>query len=475
MFRKPSALLLLAGVILFGNLAARAQEPVRLSKQDALKMALQYNTDILNSELDLKMAQKKIWETTASGLPHIDAKGSYTHTFKVPTMSFGGGTELSNTEVPFDATTMTGTMSKLTLQSGETIYLNALKGAEIELGLPNSTNFDFTLSQLIFSGSYIVGLQASKVYYGFTKQNAEKAKLDVIETVINTYNMIQLAEESKKILSQNLENINKTLYEISEMNKQGFLEKTDVDQLELTGNTVRNAINQVESNLELGYRLLKIQLGMEDVAKVELIDLVEPDDLLTKSSLTLISEPFNIEQNVDYKLIQTSEKSAKLQLNLAKSSFLPTISGYYNHTEKLKKPAFDFAPKDLVGINLSLPLFSSGERLAVVSQRKMALEKAQNTRKFVSSSLMMQATQYQSDLRLKLERYQNQLKSKQLSDDIYQRTLEKYKQGVASSMDLMTSQNQYLTNLTNYYQSIYDLQSSKSKLEKLYNINQDTK
>jgi outer membrane protein TolC len=85
---------------------------------------------------------------------------------------------------------------------------------------------------------------------------------------------------------------------------------------------------------------------------------------------------------------------------------------------------------------------------------------------------MMQATQYQNDLKLKLEKYQNQKKSLELSDDIYQRTLEKYKQGMASSMDLMNSQNQYLTNLTNYYQSIFDLESSKTKLEKLFNINQ---
>ncbi len=475
MFKKPSALFLMAGIFLLANFAVSGQDVLKLSKHDALKMALQYNTDILNSDLDLKMAQKKIWETTASGLPHVDVKGTYTHTFKVPTMSFGGGTELSDKEVPFDPVSMTGTMSKLKLQSGETIYLNALQGEKIELGVPNSTNFDFTVSQLIFSGSYIVGLQASKVYFGYTKQNAEKTKLDVIETVINTYNMLQIAEESKKILSLNLENINKTLYEISEMNKQGFLEKTDVDQLELTGNTVRNAINQIESNLELGYRLLKIQIGLDDAAKVELTDTVETDDLLTKSSLTLINESFNIGQNVDYQLINTSETSAKLQLNLAKAAYLPTISGYYNHTEKLKQPAFDFAPKDIVGVNLSIPIFSSGERSSIVSQRKMALEKAQNTKKFVSSSLMMQATQYQSDLKLKLEKYQIQLKNKLLSDDIYQRTLEKYKQGVASSMDLMNSQNQYLTNLTSYYQSIYDLQSAKSKLEKLYNINQDTK
>ena len=471
MFRKHKQILLLIVAFLAGTFLSSAQEPVKLSLQDAVKMALQNNTNILNSDLDLKMAQKKVWETVASGLPQISASGAYQHIFKVPTLSFGGKTVLSNTEVPWDPTTQSGTMSSVKLLSGESIYLNSEAGTPIELGVKSNTTFDFSLSQLIFSGSYIVGLQATKVYYGLTKQNAEKAKLDVIETVTNTYNMIQLAEESRKILSQNLENINKTLYEITEMNKQGFVEQTDVDQLELTGNTVRNAMNQIDSNLDMGYRLMKIQLGMEDAVKIELSDLLESGESLTSSSAKLFAESFNISQNVDYQLIQTSEKAAKLELDLAKASFLPTISGFYQHTEKLKAPAFDFTPKDVVGVNLSMPIFSSGQRLSVVSQKRMALEKAKNTSQYVSSSLAMQSSQYQNDLKLKLEKYQNQKKSKELSDEIYQRTLEKYKQGMASSMDLMTSQNQYLTNLTNYYQSIYDLQGSRSKLEKLFNIN----
>ncbi|MBA4407923.1 MAG: hypothetical protein C0397_00690 [Odoribacter sp.] len=474
MFRKHNQILLLAIMVLCGTMTAIAQEPVKLSLQDALILASKNNTNILNSDLDLKIAQKKVWGTISSGLPQISGKGSYSHIFKVPTLSFGGKTILSNTEVPWDPTTQSGTLSSLTLSNGENIYLNSEEGTPIELGLKNNTTFDLTLSQLIFSGSYIVGLQATKVYYGLTKQTAEKTRLDVIETVTNTYTMIQLAEESRKILSQNLENIDKTLYEISEMNKQGFLEKTDVDQLELTGNTVRNAMNQIDSNLEMAYRLLKIQLGMEDSQKIVLTDALEQGESLTKSSLQLITETFDINQSVDYQLIQTSEKAAKLDLDLAKSSFLPTIAGFYNHTEKLKAPAFDFAPKDLIGVNLSLPIFSSGQRSSVVSQKRMALEKAKNTKQLVSSSLTMQASQYQSDVKLKLERFQNQKKSKELSDEIYQRTLEKYKQGIASSMDLMTSQNQYLTNLTNYYQSIYDLQGSKSKLEKLFNISQDS-
>ncbi len=473
MFRKQTQFYLLAVMLFFGTFISNAQETVKLTLQDALIMASKNNTNILNSDLDLKIAQKKVWETIANGLPQISGKGSYSHIFKVPTLSFGGRTVLSNEEVPWDPTTQSGTMSSLELMSGESIFLNSEAGTPIELGLKNNTTFDLTLSQLIFSGSYIVGLQATKVYYGLTQQTAEKTRLEVIETVTNTYTMIQMAEESKNILSQNLENINKTLYEITEMNKQGFLEKTDVDQLEVTANTIRNAMNQIESNLNMAYRLLKIQLGMEDLQKIELADALESGESLTKSSLELMTETFNIEQNVDYQLIQTSEKAAKLDLDLAKSNFLPTIAGFYNHTEKLKAPAFDFAPKDMIGINLSLPIFSSGQRMSVLSQKRLALEKAKNTRSLVSSSLMMQASQYQSDLKLKMEHFQNQKKSKELSDVIYQRTLEKYKQGMASSMDLMTSQNQYLSNLTNYYQSIYEVIGAKSKLGKLFNINQD--
>jgi outer membrane protein len=473
MIRKQNRILLLVAMILSGTLISFSQKVENLSLDEAIKKALKNNTNIINSKLDLKIAQKKIWEITAMGLPHIDAKSAYQHLFLVPTINFPG-TQLSNNKVPIDPNTGIGTISSLQLSSGENIYLNNVAGNPIELGVKDNITADITVSQLIFSGSYIVGLQATKVYYNLSKQNDEKTKLDVVETVVNTYHMLQLAEESRNILVQNLGNINKTLDEIKEMNKQGFLEATDVDQLEVTANSVRNLMNQIDSNLDLGYRLMKIQLGMTDSTEIQLSDEMESGESLTNSSLQLISEQFNIQNSVDYQLIKSSEKAALLDLRLSQSKFLPTISGFYNHNEQLKKSSFNFAPHDLVGLNLSLPIFSSGERMAAVSQKRFALEKAKNTREFVSKSIYMQASQFQNDVKLKMERYLNQKKSKELSDVIYQRTMEKYKQGVASSMDLMNSQNQYLTNLTSYYQGIYDLQVAKSKLEKLLNINQVT-
>jgi len=473
MFRNKRQKLLMVAMIVGGTFLSMAQESQKLSLEKSIKMALQNNTNILNSKLDLKAAQNKIWEITAMGLPHIDVKSSYQHLFIIPELNFPG-TKLSKTKVPYDSSTGTGTTSEIQLNSGENIYLNLIAGDPIPLGVKNNISTDFTVSQLIFSGSYIVGLQARRAYINLAKQNDEKTKLEVIETVVNTYHMLQLAEESRKVLAQNLDNITKTLSEITEMNKQGFVEMTDVDQLEVTSNTIRNALNQIDSNLNVGYRLLKIQLGVEDSVKIDLSDPMESDESLINSSMQLINEKFNIDQNTDYLLVKTSEQFTKLDMKVSQSGFLPTLSGFYNHNIQSNAASFNFVPKDLIGINLTLPIFSSGERLAVVAQKRVAYEKAQNTSRLISKSLSMQASQYQNDVKLKLERYLNQKKSNVLSDTIYQRTIEKYKLGMSSSIDLMNVQNQYLTNLSSYYQSIYDLQESKSKLEKLFNINPDT-
>lgn len=447
MLIKNRQLILMIVLLLWGVKTVRAQDTLRLSLMEARRMALEKNTMIRNSEIDMRSAEKKIWEITATGLPHVDGKAAYSFIPTVPTLPasiFGGS------------------------NSGGGSSDNQV----IALGVKNSITYDLTVSQLIFNGSYFVGLQAAKEYHNFSKNNLEKTVLDINETVINTYNMILVAEESRKILNQNLLNIGKTLYEITEMNKQGFLEKTDVDQLEVTANTIRNALNQIASNLDMAYRLLKIQLGIEEKVNIALTDVIGTSEFLNASTLKLLDQPFNLDQNIDYKILTSSETLAKLDYKREMTNSLPTITGFYNHEEKWNRPSFDFAPKNVFGINLALPIFSSGQRSAAVFQKRLTLDKATNTKLYVANSTLMQATQYHNDLRLKLDKYQIQKKSKELSDEIYQRTLEKYKQGISSSMDLLTTQNQFLNNLTNYYQSIYDLEGAKSKLEKLYNINQ---
>jgi outer membrane protein TolC len=225
--------------------------------------------------------------------------------------------------------------------------------------------------------------------------------------------------------------------------------------------------------LDIGYRLFRIILGLDINVSVKLTDTLEANSPLPATFAPLMSQSFNIEKNIDYRLINSATALSKLEYQNALAAYLPIISGFWNHTEKAKKPSFDFSMKDLLGVNLSFPIFSSGQRMATVSQKKLAIEKMNNTKKLVFNNLMLQADQTQTDLKLKYEKFEIQKKSLTLSDQIYQRTLEKYKNGVSTSMDLTNTQNQYLTSLTSYYQSIYDLATAKSKLEKLFNINQE--
>jgi len=438
MFRKQKQIFILLAMFVGGTLGLAAQEPLQLSLEEAVKMAHEKNTNVLNSKLDLQISERKIKETLAIGLPHLSLKSAYTFLPVVPTIVFGDDPN----------------------------------AAPIELGVKHNLTTDLTASQLIFNGSYIVGLQATKVLNNLAIQTDEKTLLDVNESVINTYQMIQLSEESRKILKQNLDNVLKTQFEISEMYKQGFMEKTDVDQLEVTANVLRNTINQVESNLDMAYRLLKIQIGIDESVPLSASDSTESYEALILQSNQLIAEQFVLTNNVDYKLVETSKKLAELNVKNEKSTYLPVITGFYNRTHKLNSPAFDFTPKDMFGVNLNLPIFASGQRKFLIDQKELEVEKRENTRLFVSSSLIMQANQFKSDVAIKAEKYKNQKMSKELTDDIYQRTLEKYRQGMVTSLDLANTQNQYLSNLTNYYQFMFDLQGAITKLEKLYNINQ---
>ncbi len=442
MFLKKFQIILLILITLGSVKTGNAQDTLRLSLNEALKIAQANNLTIRNSQLDLRSAQKKIWETMAIGLPHVDGTAKYQFTPTVPTLP------ASN----FDP--------------------KAASDAVIELGVKQNIVYDLTVSQLIFNGAYLIGLKASKVYYNLSEESLEKSILEINESVTNTYFMILVGEESRKVLKANLENVNKTSSDVKEMYKQGFVEKTDVDQLDLTSNTIVNAISQIDNNLEMGIRLLKIHLGLEENKGIVLTDPLMMEEAQVTSLIALAREPFVLEKSVDYKLLFTNELLAKYDLKREITNYFPTINAFYNHQEKWKTPIFDFAPKNVFGINLSLPIFSSGQRMAAVSQKRLTFEKATNNKLYVGNTLLMQSAQYQNDLRTKLEKFQIQKKSKELSDNIYQRTLEKYKQGISSSMELMTIQNQYLNNLTNYYQGIYDVVGARTKLEKLFNINQ---
>jgi outer membrane protein TolC len=455
---------ILFSVVLAGS-GLHAQEkgsgPTSLSLKQAVEYAVQNSVSTRNATIDLELAKKKIWETTAIGLPQLSAQANYQHLFTVPELSLGGITFL-DTELPDGTPITAGDISN------GNVFLGFEPSAPIQLGVKDNTTLDLTLTQLVFSGEYLVGLQASRVYYQMADQSQQKAVIDLKETVANTYSMVLMLQETHDKLQKSLNNVNITLNEMREMLKQGLIENTDVDQLELTSLNISSTVNAIERQVTTATNLLKFQMGMPFETQVQLTD--ELETIASASNLERISGArFDLNRNIDFQILSTQEKLSELSLKREKSTYLPNLAAVYRHSEKVNQPAFDFTPKDVFQLSLNLPVFSSGQRMVKVQQRKLELEKVTNTKANVSQGLMLEFETSRNNLQTAYDDYLNNKRNIELTNRIYEKTLIKYKEGLSSSMDLTNAQNQYLTAQTNYYKAVYSLIQAKNKLDKLNN------
>lgn len=422
---------------------------LRFSLKEAQEYAVKFSTDTRNSRIDVAMAQKKIWETTASGLPQLNATLSYRDNLKIPT------TLIPAKFLDPDAT------------EGEFIGL--------KFGTQHNATFDVTATQLVFNGSYIVALRAAKVYLQLAKNQQEKKEIDIRETVANTYHLILLAEKNRQILLSSLDNLRQTWRETDAMHQVGFTEATAVDQLQLAVSDLENTLATTGRQIETAYRLLKLQMGLEQDRPVTLSDTLA--SILAGMAIELPPlQGFDFSRSIDFRVLDTQERSMALLLKREKAEYLPTVTAFLSLSQSAMRNRFDFFskgeqwfPASILGLNLSLPLFTSGLRPARVAQARLELEKAQNLKKQVADALKMAMGQARSDFSAALEREKNTAQMVILAQRIYDNTRSKFNQGLVTTMELTQSHNQYLSAESSHSQAVVQLLDARIRLDKALN------
>ncbi len=427
-------------LIFFSISIIQAQNSKSFTLTEAIEYASKNNPTIKNAKIDIEKAKKKIWETTAIGLPQANLKMG----FVTPTYGI--------------------------LQPDNKTVLMEYDEIPIKLGVPNSTQIDASISQLLFNGAYFVGLQATKTFKQLSEQNLEMSLNDLTMDITNSYYLVLVMEENKRILKQNMTNIDTTLFELQAMFKEGFIEDTDVDQIEYTATMIKNAYNTIERQTEIAYNLLKFQMGMELTEEIELTD--ELTSVVEQIALeSLIGGETDITNNTTYKMVQTQETLQELNLKREKTSFLPTVVAFYNHQEKTNRADFDFTMPDMIGVNVDIPVFSSWQRMSKVKQAELELVKTRNLKEQAIAGIKLQIQQAQLTLESAYKSYLNETRNLELTKKIYNKTLLKYKEGISSSMELTQANTQYLTAQSNYFTAVNQLLQAKSKLDNLLNRN----
>jgi outer membrane protein TolC len=439
-------------LLLYLSLPVSAQqqanaEPMKFSLNEAKQYAMQNSPILLNSARDVEIAKKKIWETTATGLPQAELTGSYSYSPKLAGLTdlFTGGDTSGGGGSPF--------------------------GFEINPDdLKKSFFMDVQVSQLIFSGQYIVGLQASKAYANMSKLAESKSKVDLVETISNVYFEALVNRSTKRTLDSTLAVVEKTYHQTEQLYKTGFAESTDVDQLKIQILNIKSSLTFQMRRIEFTEKLLKYHMGLSIDQEIELTD--DINGLIQLMELeTATIDSLRINDNIDYQLLTTTEKLSKLNLKLQKSNFLPTVAGFYNRHEDFDNNFFNDQSPDMVGLSLRFTILSSGQRLSQVGQAKLEYMKAQTNTKMFSEMLLIQYETMLASYLSARDVFNMQKENRDLSYRVYLKSITKFQEGVGSSLDMNQAQSQYFTAESNYYGALMTLVTTRSNLENLLSKN----
>ena len=424
------------------------EAPTQFSLQQAIEFALINNRNSINAQFDIEAAKAQKWETTASGLPQINASVDYQNFLKqqvqvLPAEFFGG-------------------------QAGEF--------TEVIFGTKQNMNATATLSQQIFDGSYIVGLQSAKVFLDISKNAKTKTDLEVRKGVINAYGNVLLAEESVEILERNLEVLQKNLDETTKIFENGLAEEESVEQLKITLSGIKSQLSNATRMSTLAHQMLNMTLGLEINNPTVLTDDLER---LTQDhiSLGLLLTEVPIEQTIDYKIAENDKVSKELMLKLEKSKALPTLNAFINGGYSAFTDEFTFLDKDqkwfgssLFGASLYIPIFSSGMRSAATQRARINLEKAEIDLIDKEENIKFEIASAKSDYQFAIEDYQNKKENLMLAERIEEKNETKFFEGISSSFDLRQAQTQLYAAQKDFLKAMLDVINAKAELETALNV-----
>ena len=411
--------------------------------ENAVDYALENNRVSKNAKSDLEIANAKKWETIATGLPQINAFIDYNNNLKqpvslVPAEFFGG---------------------------------NPGEFAELSFGTKQTIDGSVTLSQLLFDGSYMIGLASIKLYMDIAEKAKIKTDQEVKKATISAYGNALISQERVKILNKNLKNVKNNLDEIKKIYQNGFTELENVEQLTISYKSLKNSLDYAIKIEKTTLNLFKLIIGYDIEKEIALLDNLS--GLTLKSfDLNKSSENFEIEKNIDYQLSLNNKKSQQTLLRLEQAKALPTLrafikGGYDGNNDSFKffKPNQKWYGYSFVGVSMSVPIFSSLRKSAKTQQAKIEFEKSVIDYSESKKRILIELENAESEYQYALNSYNNAIENLKLAEKIERKNQIKFLEGLISGLELRQAQIQLYSIQNELLQSMLEVINKKTTLE----------
>lgn len=434
--------MLLAALIYFVPLHAQTG----YSLKEAVDYAIKHNLNVKNAQLDAVSAEARIGEIRASGLPQVSATASLTNNIIIPRFFLPAST--FDPTAPADA-----------------------PPSAVEFGIPWQGSAAANLNQLIFNGSYFIGLKAAATYRELAQKTTTSSKVSVAEAVTKAYYSAQVAEERAKLLDLNIARVDSSMRETKALNQSGFVELLDVNRLEVQINNLQTERQKVQNLIELSYALLRFQMGMpanEPITLTDDINAINVDELRSASEGMAV----NYDSRIEYSLLNTQEKLAFLDLRNVRAGYLPSVSASLGYGYNVGADAFsqvftnNWYNNMVLAVNLNIPIFDGFQKKYQINQKKIAIDKVKNNQNLLKQSIDLENNQAGINIKNAFATLETQKRNLILAEEIVRVSKIKYKEGVGSNIEVINAESSLKEAQTNYFTALYDLMIAKVDLSK---------
>ena len=416
------------------------------SLSEAVNYAMTHNYTVRNAALDIEAAENLKKETTAFGLPQIEGTVDYQNFLK----------------------------QVVTLIPSEFIGQPPGDFVEVIFGTKQNLNATVTLRQLLFDGSYLVGLQSAKTFLKISNLAKEKTDQSIREAVINAYGNVLIAQETILILEKNKLSLEKNLNDTKAFLKNGFAEEQDVEQQQITLSNTKNDLNRAVRFELIANQMFNLTLGIPIATNIELKDNLET--LTLKSTdLNIISQQFDLDNHIDFKIADNKVISDELLVKFEKSKYLPSLNAFINYSQFANNNnqifySGNWFDSSLFGVSLNVPIFSGFQRSSRTQQAKISLLQSEIELTETSEKLKLQVTTAKNKYQFALDQFQTAKQNLVLAESISNKEEIKFFEGISTSIDLTNAQNQLFNQQQNYIQAIFEIIQTKVELENALNI-----
>jgi len=416
-------------LIVMGGLVWAQTTPQALSLKDCIRYALQHSPTVQNSYLDYQLARQKIAEVRAAGLPQLTGNASLRYFIEIPT----------------------------SLVPGE--FFGAPRGTfiPVRFGVPYNLELSVTGTQLLFDGTYFVGLQAARAVKELTYRSYQRSRTETVAAVTKAYYTALVSQERLRLLSENLKQLELVRDQTRGLYENGFVEKLDLDRVEVSLNNLRTEQTRAAELAGLAYLTLKLQMGMPLETPISLTDTLAPEELLTLLPDTLTPSEFDPTRRWEYQILLQQRRALELNLRRYQVSYLPSLVAVGNLATQAQRKEFDFFdtrkswfPIAFVGAQLQVPIFDGLRRASQISQARLELQKNQNDLFQLRQSLTLEAENARRQLLNAVRAVQIQRRNLTLAEEVLRTAQRKNQLGAGSNLELLQAQTSYEQAQTHY-------------------------